>query len=107
MPLRTDVIMIVVSFHRDPVGTPDPEDLEQADAVLTAYADGEFEVVGDSDLIDFTLPLRSWETREVLHFWDAPERWARALVRHAHYRGWSVRAVLVADVCVPDGPLAA
>jgi hypothetical protein len=93
--------MVVVAIHSDSTGSAGAFD--DADAVLTVFGDGHVRIDGDGELVDLTLPVRCRETRAVTHFWDDPQRWARSLPRHAHYRG-ELRATVVVDVTVPAAP---
>ncbi len=93
--------MVVVAIHHRTASAA--RAFDHAEAVLTVFADGHVQVDGDGELLDFTLPVRSQETRAVTHFWEDPQRWARALPRHAHYRG-ELRATIVADFTVADAP---
>ena len=93
--------MVVVAVHHRATGPG--RAFEHADAVLTVFGDGHVRIDGDGELLDLTLPVRCRDTRAVTHFWDDPQRWARALPRHAHYRG-ELRATVVADVTVPGAP---
>lgn len=93
--------MVVVAIHHSSAGSA--PDFDDADAVLTVFGDGHVRIDGDGELVDLTLPVRCHETRAVTQFWDDPQRWARALPQHAHYRG-ELRATVIADVTVPGEP---
>jgi hypothetical protein len=93
--------MVVVAVHHHRIAPRHA--LPEADVVLTVFGDGQVQIDGDGELMDFTLPVRCRETRAIMHFWEDPQRWARALPRHAHYRG-ELRATVIADVTVADEP---